>query len=72
VLRSAPVIDGKVIFSSYGCWDVAGLHATAYYGTTQVLGPQPAAGSQVKPAALPGEPLFAVPLAAVEKIASGH
>jgi hypothetical protein len=72
VLRSAPVINGDVIFSSYGCWDVAGLPFTPYSGgSAQVLGPTRPNGSNER-LALPGESLDQVPLAAVEKVASGH
>jgi hypothetical protein len=73
VLRSAPVINGNVIFSSYGCWDVTGLPATPYGGSSaQVLGPAHPNGSSVRPAALPGESLSQVPLTAVETVASGR
>jgi hypothetical protein len=73
VLRSAPIINGKVIFSSYGCWNPAGLPGSTYSGgTAQVLGPVHPNGSQERPLALSGESLYAVPLAAVEKVATGH
>lgn len=73
VLRSAPVIDGKVIFSSYGCWSVTGLPATPYSGGgVQVFGPVHPNGSASKPLFVRGESLEAVPLADVEKVASGH
>jgi len=73
VLRSAPVINGNVIFSSYGCWDVTGLPFTPYGGSSaRVFGPAHPNGSQNRPLATLGEPLYAVPLAAVEAVASGH
>lgn len=73
VLRSAPIINGKVIFSSYGCWNPAGLPGSTYIGgTAQVFGPAHPNGSQDRPLALSGESLYAVPLAAVEKVATGH
>jgi hypothetical protein len=70
VLRSAPVINGQVIFSSYGCWDVAGLQARPYGGTAQIFGPVRVSSGAERPLALSSEPLYAVPLASVEKIAS--
>ena len=32
ILRIAPVVDGRVVLSSAGCWDVSGLSARPFHG----------------------------------------
>jgi hypothetical protein len=68
VLRVAPVVNGQVVFTADGCWNVAGLPASRYHGGPLAGLQGPAQTNPVLGPASQG--LYAVPLADVEKIAA--
>jgi hypothetical protein len=68
VLMVAPVVGRQVIFSDAGCWDITGLPATSYKGSTP-LSVRPGGANVNGALASAGDHLYAVPLSAVEKIA---
>jgi hypothetical protein len=68
-LRVAPIVGTDVVFTPSGCWDVTALQPSQYQAKTQ-LRPVPSG----KPVGWAGQPaengLYAVPLAAVERVAA--
>jgi hypothetical protein len=68
-LRLAPVVGGDVVFTPYGCWDVAGLQPSQYQANTRLRSVP--GGVAFGGANQPAENgLYAVPLATVEQIAA--
>lgn len=63
-LRMAPLVDGKVIFSSAGCWDSDGLPRTRFTGKLSEV-----PGSDTYTLTANSSGFWAVPLAAVEHLA---
>lgn len=62
ILKVAPIVNGQVIFSMAGCWNVAGLRARPYHGPlAQIPGSQSYQRSQATG-------FWAVPLSTVEAI----
>lgn len=62
ILKVAPIVNGHVIFSMAGCWNVAGLHARPYHGPlAQIPGSQSYQRSEATG-------FWAVPLSTVEAI----
>ena len=68
-LQLAPIVDGDVVFTPYGCWDLAGLQPNQYQASTS-LRPVPGGANFGGEHQAAQNGLYAVPLSTVKQIAA--